>query len=110
MNELRARMLIPDVINYGTVHTPEMLYNTTRGWDAQNTLISKSKTIYVYTDHEFDEKGEPVAAFKIGDGNAYLIDLPFYTTVSVLDKEFWNNKVRCYVPDDDPEHVIFTTN
>lgn len=110
MNELKGKLSIPDLINYGTVNTAETLYNTVEGWNAQSGLISKAKTMYVYVNYDRDENDHPIAAFKIGDGNAYLIDLPFYATVSMEDKEFWNNKVRCYINPEDPENIIFTTN
>lgn len=109
-NTLRGDMSIPELINYGTVHTSETFYNTVAGWNAQIDLKSKEKAMYVYTDYALDEHGNHVAAFKIGDGNAYLIDLPFYSTISTEEKEFWNNKVRVYVDPENPENLIFTTN
>ena len=109
-NELRGKMTIPGLINFGTVNTSETLYNTVAGWNAQADLKSKPKTTYVYTDYADDGNGGHIAAFKIGDGNAYLIDLPFYMPTSSEDKAFWNNKVSMYVDPHDPEHLIFTTN
>ena len=100
----------------------QILVNTTEGWNSQRDLRSKPKTIYVYSDHEqVEEDGvvKNVPGFKVGDGNAYLIDLAFSDAkevehmantdihVTLQEKEFWNNKVRCIV---DGTNLNFTTN
>lgn len=105
---LKGRITIPGLINYGTVHTAEILYNTVEGWNSQTTLVSAPQTMYVYTDYEIDGDGNHIAGYKIGDGNAYLIDLPFYSTVTLEQKASWDNKVRCFINPLDPENLIFT--
>ena len=70
---------------------------------------------------------QAIPAVKIGDGLAYLIDLPFIDAsvtrlmehinntqihITQAEREFWNNKVRC---DDDGliqggETLVFTIN
>jgi len=104
------------------LHRPEVLFNTVAGWASQAGLVGQANTIYVYTDYQEDENGNPIAGIKIGDGNAYLIDAPFldkiyYEHVNDSDihitageRNFWNNKVRCYYSLLDDETVIFTTN
>ena len=104
------------------LHRPEVLFNTVAGWGSQAGLIGQANTIYVYTDYQEDENGNPIVGIKIGDGNAYLIDAPFldkiyYEHVNDSDihitageRNFWNNKVRCYYSLLDDETVIFTTN
>lgn len=103
----------------------QILSNTTEGWNSQVHLISASRTIYVYTDHLQEEDGEgntiSVPGLKVGDGKAYLIDLPFTDDpmikhiadasihVTQEEKEFWNNKVRVYQSQMDPEKIVFTT-
>ena len=99
--------------------TKQILFNTTAAWNAQVQLQSQADTLYVYTDHIIDGNNL-IAGLKVGDGNAYLIDLPFTdkvimdhiadTSVHITSAErlFWNNKVRCYI-NDGSETVIFTT-
>lgn len=96
-----------------------VLFNTTTGWDSQITLVSQTNTIYVYTDHDTDSDGNNVAGIKVGDGNAYVVDLPFTDAIAMehiadntrhitsSERDFWNNKVRCYYAG--TEQLIFTT-
>ena len=97
----------------------QVLFNTTSGWNSQTSLVSKVNTLYIYTDHQTDGQGNNVAGIKVGDGSAYVVDLPFTdviatehiedTTIHVTESEknFWNNKVRCYYASGD--NLIFTT-
>lgn len=89
------------------------LFNTTEGWDADRSIVSEEGVLYVYTDYQQYDDGQgnvyDIAGFKFGDGNAYLIDLPFLTTlydihignndihITPEEREFWNNKNRAYV-------------
>lgn len=103
------------------LHRPEILFNTVEGWRAQVGLVGQANTIYIYTDYQEDEDGNPIAGVKVGDGNAYLIDAPFLDTIyyehvndtdihiTAEEREFWNNKVRCYYSLLDDETVVFTT-
>ena len=108
---------------------PDMvLVDTTANWAAQSGRESEFGKIYVYTDYRQyeDESGNvhDVPGFKIGDGKAYLIDLPFAesnddvllahigdTNVHITQKErtVWNNKVRVFVSAADSENMVFTT-
>ena len=68
----------------GTLSTPRIIVSglkvdSTENWNAMPLLIAQEKTVYVYSDHLTDPNGEPVPAFKVGDGSSYLIDLPFST-------------------------------
>ena len=97
----------------------QVKFNTTAGWNAQTSLVSQVNTLYVYTDHQTDSQRHNVAGIKVGDGNAYVVDLPFTdaiatehiadTTRHITDAErtAWNNKVRCYYAG--TENLIFTT-
>ena len=90
-------------------------FHDTEWWNTHPT-ISELNALYVYTDYEtrIDDDGNEyfVAGFKIGDGNAYVADLPFQTTkvnavlekldthiadttshVSEEDRIRWDNKV-----------------
>lgn len=97
----------------------QILFNTTAAWNAQGLLVSEPDTLYIYTDHQIDSQGNKIAGIKVGDGNAYLIDMPFTDEVimehindnvrhiTAAERAFWNNKVSCYLADGD--RVIFTT-
>lgn len=96
--------------------------NTTAGWAEQASLIAQQGAIQIYTDYRKNERNEPIAAFKVGDGTSYLIDMPFTDEliwdhienneihVSSADRLFWNNKVRCYIDPGDADKLIFTKN
>lgn len=101
---------------------PYIYYGTREYWDSQPSLISVNKAVYVYWDFDKDDEGNDVPGIKIGDGKGYLIDAPFTTDpyynhirdtlihVTPEEKEFWNNKVRCFIDPTDSEKVVFTTN
>ena len=88
------------------------------------TFVPLKGEVIVYSDYE-TINGVNVPNFKVGDGLAYVPDLPFVgddirqqLTAHLLDttahltaseREFWNNKVRCYLDTTDLENLIFTT-
>ena len=83
-------------------------YDTEANWNDQTNLVSEEGAIYIYTYGT----GEDIKfKIKIGDGNAYLIDMPFVVDqpVSVLDKEFWNNKVSAYISLLNEEELVLST-
>ncbi len=97
---------------------------TTAEWNSRPSLIGKKAHIYVYTDYQ-NIDGKDVPGIKIGDGDAYLIDAPFayggiydllmdhinniIVHITSEERAAWNNKVRCYISDDDMETIVFTT-
>ena len=106
--------------------------DTTANWNAHRDFVPMSGEIIVYTDYgsTFDEQGNTVnvPGIKIGDGNAYCIDLPFITDgaqqQSILDelrrheantaihtseeeKDFWDAKLNC---DIEGETLMLTRN
>lgn len=93
--------------------------DTTAGWASQATLVAQANNIYVYTDYQ-SASGQNIPGIKIGDGNAYLIDLPFIDTiyaqhiadseihVSSTDRTNWDNKVTCYIDPNDNTKLIFS--
>lgn len=97
-------------------------YGTLADWAGRAGEVSKEGYIYVYTDHGIDDEGNYIPAVKVGDGLAYIGDLPFTKTdflihradtsihVTPEEKAFWNNKVRCYLSLENTENLIFTTN
>lgn len=99
-----------------------LLVGTTEQWNSQPDLIGTKNVVYVYTDHETNEEGQPIPGFKVGDGLAYLIDLPFNDDlmlqhinnlmihVTEEEKAFWNNKVTAYINAENTEELILTKN
>lgn len=85
---------------------PKVLFNSTEYWTNHSSLVSEKNTIYVYTDYKQTQDGYYIAGVKVGDGSAYIVDLPFSdmlmeqhmtdATIHVTpeDKEFWNNKIN----------------
>lgn len=110
---------------FGTIYVVggdcRVLYATTATWNSQPELISARGYIYIYCDYRQNEQGQNIASAKIGDGNAYLIDLPFVDElvyehisdnirhITQEEREFWNNKVRCYMSEVQGDNLIFTT-
>lgn len=111
-----------EIQSFAIALNDNLLVATTEDWDSRRELIGQKNVVYVYTDHETNEEGQPVPGFKVGDGLAYLIDLPFnddlairhiYNTgihVTPEEKEFWNNKVTAYINASDTEQLILTKN
>lgn len=88
-----------------------IISRTTEEWNAEISLIAKKNTIYVYTDYSKDREGKDVPNIKIGDGKAYLIDMPFTYSGGVTQEqiEFWNNKIAVRLDDEDLENMVFYT-
>ena len=97
-------------------------YDTVAGWESDLSYIPAEGEIIIYTDYSVVD-GVNVPAIKIGDGLAYAADLPFVDDASrdllmdhinnlqihitAEERAFWNNKVRCFMDEDDT--VVFTT-
>lgn len=64
----------------------DIRYGTVSEWNAQTDLISEKNVIYVYSDYQVVD-GENIPAIKLGDGLAYLIDLPVIAGNSAIDIE-----------------------
>ena len=81
---------------------------TSAEWSELTTLQSRQGEIYVYSDGAEDTEGNPIPMIKIGDGNAYVVDLPFATATDIRitdeDIQNWNNKVSVRA---DGETLIF---
>lgn len=93
---------------------------TVEEWNNDKDLISQKGTLYIYTNYKVIKDQEDNEIFlpgiKLGDGKAYLIDLPFLNTdtfneqildhinnkvihVSLEDRMFWNNKLNLVQPE-----------
>lgn len=97
-----------------------VLYGTSEYWNAQPLLIAAKGVAYVYSDYE-DFNGKKLPGIKIGDGLGYLINAPFIDEeyaehirnsiihITQAEREFWNNKMRCYMSEQDTVRLVFTT-
>ena len=100
---------------------------TTAEWATQTQIVSQPNTVYIYRDHRTKSDGNGgtinIAGFKLGDGQAYVVDLPFLNVdeetfnehvnnslIHITDAErtFWNNKDRCYIDTQNTETLVFT--
>lgn len=99
--------------------------DTTENWNAQIDYIPRLGAVIIYSDYATLD-GQNIPNIKIGDGMAYLVDLPFVaddlrdavlkhisnTTIHVTaaEKDAWNNKVTCYVEllSDQEYKIIFS--
>ena len=125
MSEFRANLTEGNTL-YAAFTTGGSYYSnvsvgTTEEWNSRPSLIGAKNVVYVYTDHETDGDGQPIPGFKVGDGLAYLIDLPFNDDLMVThinnqlihvteeERAFWNNKVSAYIDADNNEELVLTT-
>lgn len=115
----------PLEVDFGTIYVVSgdcrVLCASTATWNSKPELISSNGYIYIYSDYRKDSNEQNIASFKVGDGTSYLIDMPFTDEllyahlsnsdihVTSQDREFWNNKVRCYIDPVDDNNLIFTT-
>lgn len=118
---LLIKQAISNAVNELELKMPKILFAPKADWDMDSTKIAEVNTIYVYTDYSGYD-GKSLAGFKVGDGVSYLIDMPFVDQVyndhindstihiTQAEREFWNNKVRCYLDGVDNEEIVFTTN
>lgn len=87
---------------------------TVEEWNNDKNFLSQKGVLYIYTNYKvinIDEDQIFLPGLKIGDGKAYLIDLPFLNTgvldneildhinnnvihISLEDRNFWNNKLN----------------
>ena len=114
----------PLTAQFGTVYIVggdcRVLYATTETWNSQPQLVSEKGYIYIYCDYRKDDDNNNIASIKVGDGNAYLIDMPFTDEliydhmadnirhITQQERDFWNNKVRCYMSEVKDDVLIFT--
>lgn len=96
------------------------MVDTTENWEQKPTFIPDKGLLVIYMDHgTIIREGETinVPGIKVGDGQAYLVDLPFVgddwvailedhirnTVVHITQEErnFWNDKLNCEYQDDE---------
>lgn len=86
----------------------EIVAHTTAEWNAMPGYQSKSGSIYIYTDYTVESE-QTIPAVKIGDGMAYVVDLPMLTAVTEADRQRWDNKVSAAISPIDPENLVLYT-
>ena len=111
-------------VNFGAVYVSgdcKVLYASTETWNSKPQLISEKGYIYIYSDYRQNEQEQNIPAMKVGDGSAYLIDLPFVDDlvqkhiidnvihISQSERECWNDKVRCFIDPLNEHNLVFTT-
>lgn len=87
----------------------QILTATTEEWNSNPTLVSKKNTLYIYSD--YDNNGSTdIPAAKIGDGSAYLIDLPFIESGGITYEQIqsWNNKVTAFINPENPSNLVLS--
>lgn len=103
-------------------------HDTTANWNKAINFIPLAGEIIVYDDYkQIVEDGvtKNVPGIKVGDGLAYVVDLPFTTQqtdnvlmshinntdihINNVERVIWNNKVACFINPEDEENVVFVT-
>lgn len=75
----------------------DVVVHTTSEWAQLTTLVSQRGVIYVWSDYKI-ENNVPIPAMKVGDGLAYVVDLPFATqAITMAQINNWTNKVSARV-------------
>ena len=109
-----------------TAQRARALVDTTANWQKRTSYIPVKGEIIIYSDRNVvDEHNYP--GIKIGDGLAYVVDLPFvgqeveahilgvlnehiedmHMHITDEEREFWNNKLNYSI---DGEKLIFNRN
>lgn len=131
-NKLRNKPQINSVTLQGNITLQQLglrsiLYGTTEEWNSQNNLIAEEGVVYIYSDYQtttIDGVEKTVPGIKIGDGKAYLIDIPFITQVTQQalfqhisnseihtnssEKNFWNQKITSFMDNQDLENLVLS--
>lgn len=94
---------------YHSISGGAIIAKTTAEWNDSPGIMSELGSIYIYTDYRYEDE-TPIPAMKIGDGRAYVQDLPFFNTgITEADRNFWNNKVSASIFEIDPENLVLHT-
>lgn len=113
---LNVRLVTYSGANAGT----KIRIDTKANWDMKIAYIPANGDIIIYSDRNTID-GVNYPGLKVGDGNAYLIDLPFVgddIALSILneleehianrdihvteeEKNFWNNKLNCEIVEEE---------
>lgn len=83
---------------------------TTDDYKDLTGVVSQKGTIYFIEDYKVDDNGDKTGAFLVGDGNAYIGDLPVSICISKTEQELLNRlseKVGCKIDASNPERLVF---
>ena len=103
----------------GMGSSAKVTVNTVENWTTKTSYVPKKGEIIVYSDRTVID-GLSYPGVKIGDGNAFVVDLPFLGEdvadrvtellnshinntgihVTTAEKTYWNNKLDCEVSGD----------
>ena len=101
--------------------------DTTAHWNSQTTFVPQKGAIIIYSDYATVDN-QNVPNVKIGDGLAYVVDLPFVSDdlrqtvlnhisdstihITATERTSWNNKVTCDVEliSGTDYNLLFSTN
>lgn len=94
---------------YNTIHSEIVVSHTCEEWSNLSNYVSQTNCIYIYSDYR-NVDGDDIPGIKFGDGNSYVVDLPFHTIgVTQSDIDFWNNKVAAKITPVDLENLVLYT-
>ena len=93
----------------------KVLRGTTAYWNSRPSLVAANGVSYIYTDYRIIDNGDGTTTtyhgLKIGDGSAYLIDMPFIggsnVDITQADIDRWNSKWAGYMNPSNEENLIF---
>lgn len=95
------------------INNNSILIDTTANWNARRDYVAGKGVIVVYSDGATGTDGKKIPKMKVGDGDAYVVDLPFVSQdiydalnahitnsevhITAQERTFWNNKVTADV-------------
>lgn len=75
--------------------SPSVIAHTVEEWETiAPVMVSKYGMIYIYTDYAQTPDGKDLPALKVGNGNAYVSDLAFFTASGGDQKEYIISKTK----------------
>lgn len=82
--EHEVKITVQDMLEYLekaiSASGAKIYYDTKENWSKQTSLVSEKGSLYIYSD-QFMSGDVPIPSIKVGDGSAYVVDLPFTTNV-----------------------------
>lgn len=83
-----------------------MLVASAEDWDKHIDIVGELDVVYVYVTEDVDEFGHPLPLFKVGDGNAYLIDMAFNKDLAIAGIGT-SDKFRAHLNAENLSQIIF---
>lgn len=109
------------VLETDITQNAKIVIKTEESWALEDQVESQEGVIYVYTNSNPSKTISPIV--KIGDGSTNIRDLPSITDdvldkimqhindedihVTLTEKEKWDNKVSCYISEENGEILVF---